>query len=340
MAAAPEQEFSVGQQPALDRGGTSETSGSQESLNSRRLEPQSLFSSAPVPALSTLRSPGRSSPRSSPSSSHHLSPPNPSAGQTFPAELPHAPDPCPPGQSSFGGNFSVTPRGHQQQQLGIRGIYPNPGLAAAGTAAPDSTVAGRWNPVSGPAAAVSGLPNGHSRQDPPGCAPGPLSATGGGWRTGRPPSGSFRPAPAGAGRGAPAGMAGAAPPAPAGIGAGASGSGGGMADAVPSRPAGSGAGSGGAAAACGAEGRAGDGPAAFKYQEVVRKAAERQLLQGIACADCRRFYEACNSWRSGAQPLLEPVCGHVRPGECLLPAVCLFVDDCLYHIAATEVSHG
>ncbi|KAL0051390.1 hypothetical protein WJX82_006484 [Trebouxia sp. C0006] len=46
----------------------------------------------------------------------------------------------------------------------------------------------------------------------------------------------------------------------------------------------------------------------FKYQEVVRGKADRAALQGIQCLDCRRFYEAVNTWGHEGQPL--PTCGH------------------------------
>ena len=47
----------------------------------------------------------------------------------------------------------------------------------------------------------------------------------------------------------------------------------------------------------------------YKYRDVVRKKAERELLQGFECQDCKRFYEAVASWG----PVGElPVCGHVK----------------------------
>lgn len=44
----------------------------------------------------------------------------------------------------------------------------------------------------------------------------------------------------------------------------------------------------------------------FKYQEVVRKQADRQLLPGFNCSDCKAFYDALISWGN----VHSPVCGH------------------------------
>lgn len=74
------------------------------------------------------------------------------------------------------------------------------------------------------------------------------------------------------------------------------------------------AGSGGAArtaakendAAAAAGGQAGS----YKYQDVVRKKAEREKLAAVECAECARFFEALQTWGTirGDQV---PHCGHV-----------------------------
>ena len=50
--------------------------------------------------------------------------------------------------------------------------------------------------------------------------------------------------------------------------------------------------------------------AGFKYREVVRNKAERELLQGFACPDCEGFYQAVKSW--GIDSCGLPTCGHVK----------------------------
>ena len=37
-------------------------------------------------------------------------------------------------------------------------------------------------------------------------------------------------------------------------------------------------------------------PGDYKYQAVIRKKAEREALVGYDCPDCKRFYEAIESW--------------------------------------------
>ena len=57
--------------------------------------------------------------------------------------------------------------------------------------------------------------------------------------------------------------------------------------------------------------RAGTG---YKYKEVVRKRAEREALVGVECADCWRFYAACQTWNM--VPLgAAPHCGHALQGK-------------------------
>ena len=54
--------------------------------------------------------------------------------------------------------------------------------------------------------------------------------------------------------------------------------------------------------------------AGYKYKEVVRKRAEREDLLGVECPECRRFYEACQTW-SSVPPCAAPKCGHALQGE-------------------------
>ena len=58
------------------------------------------------------------------------------------------------------------------------------------------------------------------------------------------------------------------------------------------------------------------GEPSYKFQEVVRKRAEREALPAHDCPGCTRFYAALESWRvdggSGGPPLPRPACGHVN----------------------------
>uniref|UniRef100_A0A1D2A1D4 DNA endonuclease activator Ctp1 C-terminal domain-containing protein n=1 Tax=Auxenochlorella protothecoides TaxID=3075 RepID=A0A1D2A1D4_AUXPR len=51
----------------------------------------------------------------------------------------------------------------------------------------------------------------------------------------------------------------------------------------------------------------------FKYQEVVRGKRAWEELQAVECEDCRRFYQALETWGSVA-PGGQPSCGHVPGG--------------------------
>ncbi|KAK9825186.1 hypothetical protein WJX81_004947 [Elliptochloris bilobata] len=68
----------------------------------------------------------------------------------------------------------------------------------------------------------------------------------------------------------------------------------------------------GRAAEAGAGGRPRPGSPGYKYREVVRNRAERAELPGYECPDCKRFYDALQTW--GAAPLPPPICGHAAPG--------------------------
>ena len=52
----------------------------------------------------------------------------------------------------------------------------------------------------------------------------------------------------------------------------------------------------------------------YKYKEVVRKKGDREAMLGVECADCQRFYEACQTWNSIA-PASLPKCGHAVQGR-------------------------
>lgn len=72
----------------------------------------------------------------------------------------------------------------------------------------------------------------------------------------------------------------------------------------------------------------------YKYQEVVRRKADREMLLGHTCPDCAGFYVALASWspanrstahdggRTAAQPL-SPACGHGKRGPPLPAILCL-----------------
>ena len=51
-------------------------------------------------------------------------------------------------------------------------------------------------------------------------------------------------------------------------------------------------------------------PGGYKYQDVVRKKAEREQLQGFECPDCQRFYDAVRSWGYDAAPEHARRCHH------------------------------
>ena len=53
----------------------------------------------------------------------------------------------------------------------------------------------------------------------------------------------------------------------------------------------------------------------YKYREVVRKKAEREALRGFECADCARFYAACESWLTPGDAPPPPGCGHVAQAQ-------------------------
>ncbi|KAK9806889.1 hypothetical protein WJX72_006513 [[Myrmecia] bisecta] len=55
------------------------------------------------------------------------------------------------------------------------------------------------------------------------------------------------------------------------------------------------------------------GEPGYKYQAVVRKKDERAALQGFECLDCKRFYEALQTWNGNMQGL--PACGHAVAGQ-------------------------
>lgn len=59
-----------------------------------------------------------------------------------------------------------------------------------------------------------------------------------------------------------------------------------------------------------AAGPAGD----YKYQEVVRKKAARELLPAYECEECKKFYSALHSW-GAAGGLGLPTCGHAAPNQ-------------------------
>eukprot|EP00887_Chlorella_sp_A99_P001257 scaffold14.g1257.t1 len=52
-------------------------------------------------------------------------------------------------------------------------------------------------------------------------------------------------------------------------------------------------------------------PGGYKYQEVVRKRAEREALTGFACQECARFYQAVATWgQAAAEQAGAPRCQH------------------------------
>ena len=58
-------------------------------------------------------------------------------------------------------------------------------------------------------------------------------------------------------------------------------------------------------------------PGRYKYQEVVRKRAEREALTGFECGECARFYEALRSWSgdaAAAAASARPCCQHAPAG--------------------------
>jgi hypothetical protein len=69
----------------------------------------------------------------------------------------------------------------------------------------------------------------------------------------------------------------------------------------------------------------GPGGGAFKYKEVVRKQAEREVLPAFECAACRSFYSALSSWggalgsQGGQLPL--PGCAHAQSASAAAAAV-------------------
>ncbi|GMH39047.1 hypothetical protein BSKO_06945 [Bryopsis sp. KO-2023] len=57
--------------------------------------------------------------------------------------------------------------------------------------------------------------------------------------------------------------------------------------------------------------------AGFKYDEVVRKKADREMLPGFDCVDCRKFYQALSTWGHVGEA---PACGHAVQTECAVGA--------------------
>ncbi len=56
--------------------------------------------------------------------------------------------------------------------------------------------------------------------------------------------------------------------------------------------------------------------AGYKYHDVVRRRSDREQLKGIECEHCKRFYDAMESWGTFNRP---PPCGHIKPGNILIP---------------------
>ncbi len=60
-----------------------------------------------------------------------------------------------------------------------------------------------------------------------------------------------------------------------------------------------------------------DGQPRYKYQERVRKKADREKLVGRDCQDCAGWYAALKTLGIGGMADTRPACGHAVGGECL-----------------------